>query len=99
MVCRPLCRRAHFDAFAWWLPHPSCDDVSHDRTSCARIAQWEPIVFCRIFTLLAFTNRLHFWISSHGVPLSFLTWEKLRNKLAVYQAYYLKGATWKATFL
>ena len=32
-------------------------------------------------------------------PLSFLTWEKLRNKLAVYQAYYLKGAMWKATFL
>ena len=46
-----------------------------------------------------FTNRLHFWISPHGVPLSFLTWEKLRNKLAVYQAYYLKGAMWKATFL
>lgn len=48
---------------------------------------------------LAFTNQLYFWISSHEVPLSFLTREKLRNKLAVYQAYYLKGATWKATFL
>ena len=48
---------------------------------------------------LAFTNRLHFWISPHGVPLSFLTWEKLRNKLAVYQVCYLKGAMWKATFL
>lgn len=47
----------------------------------------------------AFTNRLHFWISPHGVPLSFLTWKKLRNKLAVYQACYLKGAMWKATFL
>ena len=47
----------------------------------------------------AFTNQLYFWISSHGVPLSFLTWEKLRNKLAVYQAYCLKGAMWKAPFL
>ena len=48
---------------------------------------------------LAFTNQLYFWISSHGVPLSFLTREKLRNKLAVYQVCYLKGAMWKATFL
>lgn len=48
---------------------------------------------------LAFTNRLHFCISPHGVPLSFLTWEKLRNKLAVYQVCYLKGAMWKAAFL
>lgn len=48
---------------------------------------------------LAFTNQLYFWISSHGVPLSFLTREKLRNKLAVYQAYCLKGTMCKATFL
>lgn len=47
----------------------------------------------------AFTNRLHFWISPYGVPLSFLTREKLCNKLADYQACYLKGAMWKATFL
>ena len=47
----------------------------------------------------AFTNQLHFWISPHGVPLSFLMWEKLRNKLAVYQVCYLKGTMWKATFL
>lgn len=45
--------------------------MSHDRTPCARIAQREPIVFCRIFTLLAFTNRLHFWISPYGVPPHF----------------------------